>query len=223
MDVNNPARFIDHTLLKADATCEQVRQLCEEAVEAGFASVCLAPVYVPLAAELLYGSETLVGTVIGFPLGYQLPAVKAFEAAQAVAAGAQEIDMVINLGAAREGRFEAVADEIRQVVAAAGEAQVKVIIECCYFDTACKRDLVEVVVEAGAAYVKTSTGFGPGGASLEDVRLLCDVAAGRIKVKAAGGIRDWESCRAFIEAGASRIGTSAGTTIVDQWGQLEIL
>jgi deoxyribose-phosphate aldolase len=213
----SPARFIDHTLLKADATGDQIRRLCEEAVECGFAAVCIPPVHVPLAAGLLYGSEVAVATVVGFPLGYAATAVKLFEAREAVAAGAAELDLVIQLGAAREGRLETVEEEIRQVVEAAREARVKVIIECCLFDDSLKTALTERVAAAGAAMVKTATGFGSGGATLADVRLLAAAAAGRIGVKAAGGIRDWASCRAMLTAGATRIGTSAGVAIVDQW------
>jgi deoxyribose-phosphate aldolase len=186
-------------------------------VEYGFASVCIPPVYVPLAAELLYGSEVAVGTVIGLPLGYSLSAVKVFETAEAVAAGAAEIDMVIPVGNALDGEFAAVEEEIRQVVRAAGMARVKVILECCFLDAARKIALTEAVVRAGAAYVKTSTGFGPGGATIADVELLARIAAGRIGVKAAGGIRDWITCRALLAAGATRIGSSGGVAIVEEW------
>ena len=213
----NPAPLIDHTLLKPDTRADQVRRLCEEAVEYGFASVCLPPIFVPLAADLLYGSEVAVGTVIGFPLGYTLPAVKVCETAEAVAAGATEVDMVIPVGNALDGELASVEEEIRQVVRAAGTARVKVILECCFLDTARKIALTEAVVRAGAAYVKTSTGFGPGAATIADVELLARIAAGRIGVKAAGGIRDWITCRALLAAGATRIGSSGGVAIVDQW------
>ena len=210
----NPAPLIDHTLLKPDTRADQVRRLCEEAVEYGFASVCIPPIYVPLAAELLYGSEVAVGTVIGFPLGYTLPAVKVCETAEAVAAGATEVDMVIPVGNALDGELASVEEEIRQVVRAAGTARVKVILECCFLDTARKIALTEAVVRAGAAYVKTSTGFGPGGATIADVELLARIAAGRIGVKAAGGIRTLVDALAMIEAGATRIGTSSGVAIL---------
>lgn len=213
----SPASLIDHTLLQPVTTAGQIHRLCEEAVEYGFAAVCIPPCYVPLATERLYGSEVAVGTVVGFPLGY-LPVVqKAAEAAAAVAAGATEIDMVIHLGAVFEGRLEAVAEEVRRVVAAARGAEVKVIIECCYLDDGQKRSLVECVINGGAEFVKTSTGFASGGATLADVRLLAAAAAGRIRVKAAGGIRDWAGCRAMLAAGAARIGTSAGIAIVEGW------
>jgi len=215
----SPARYIDHTLLKADATGDQIRRLCEEAVEFGFASVCIPPVYVPLAASRLYGSEVAIGTVVGFPLGYSTLAAKTRETLEAVAAGAGEIDMVIHLGAAIEGNLEAIETEIREVVKAGRSAAVKIIIECCLLDDSLKKALVERVVAGGAAYVKTSTGFGSGGATVADVRLLAAAAAGRIGVKAAGGIRDWSVCRSMLEAGATRIGSSSGIAIVEQWRQ----
>ncbi|BCA80279.1 deoxyribose-phosphate aldolase [Desulfuromonas sp. AOP6] len=217
MHFENPAALIDHTLLKADARSDQVRQLCEEAVEYGFASVCIPPSYVAVAADILYGSEVAVGTVVGFPLGYANSLVKAFEAQDAVRKGAAEIDMVIHVGTALEGRHDEVLNDIRQVVTAADGARVKVILECCYLADTLKTDLARLVVEGGAAYVKTSTGFGPGGATEADVALLAGVVAGRIGVKAAGGIRNWETCHRMLVAGATRIGTSGGVAIVDQW------
>ena len=218
--MDSPAEFIDHTLLKADATNLEVAALCEEAVEYGFASVCVPPVFVAQASRLLYGSEVAVCSVVGFPLGSQTTEVKVFETHQAIASGADEIDMVIHLGAARVSDYAAVGDEIRKVIAASDNGLVKVIIECCLFDTAVKTKLVEVVVASGADYVKTSTGFADAGATLQDVRLLCRVAAGRIEVKAAGGIRDWQACESMLAAGASRIGTSAGVAIMQQWRNL---
>lgn len=215
--MDSPAKLIDHTLLKADATPHDIAALCEEAVEYGFATVCVPPVFVAQASQLLYGSEVAVCTVVGFPLGYQTPEVKAFEAHQAIASGADEIDMVVHLGAVRVSDYAAVGDEIRKVVAASDNGLVKVIIECCLFETAVKTRLVEVVVASGADYVKTSTGFADAGATLEDIRLLSRVAAGRIKVKAAGGIRDWLTCKSMLDAGAGRIGTSAGVAIMQQW------
>jgi deoxyribose-phosphate aldolase len=210
------ARAIDHTLLSPLTADKQIERLCAEAVQWGFASVCVPPRFVSLADQCLTGSAVAVGTVIGFPLGYATTAAKVFETGEAVAAGAREIDMVIALGAALAGRLKEVEDEIRQVVATAGPATVKVIIECCYLDRQLKRILTGMTADAGAGYVKTSTGFGSGGAVLEDVGLLFAAARGRIGVKAAGGIRDLETCRAFLSAGASRIGTSAGVAIMRQ-------
>lgn len=215
--MNNPAPFIDHTLLKSTATAEAIDQLCEEAVEFGFAAVCIPPVHVRRAAERLYGSEVNVATVVGFPLGYEPTSVKRFQVQAALSAGATEIDMVINLGAAETGDFDMVEKDISAVVAAAEAAPVKVIIECCLFDNNSKKALAESVVRAGAEYVKTSTGFAAGGATVADVRLLAETVSGTAKIKAAGGIRDWATCREMISAGADRIGTSAGVEIARQW------
>lgn len=213
--------FIDHTLLRADATTAEILGLCEEAVEYGFAAVCIPPVFVPTAAQRLYGSGVATATVVGFPFGYATTATKVGETREAVAAGAGEIDLVIQLGAARAGELDLVEAEIRQVVAAARPAPVKVIIECCLFDDARKRELTERVAAGGAAMVKTSTGFAGGGATQADVALLAAVAAGRIGVKAAGGIRDWSACRTLLAAGATRIGTSSGVRIVEEWRSQE--
>jgi len=216
--MNNPAPLIDHTLLKPDLLEAQVEALCEEAVEYGFASVCLPPVFVPRAAELLYGSEIKTCSVVGFPCGYNSVQQKIAETTELVAQGAQEIDMVIHLGRLLEGKLPQVEEEIAQVVlATANSAIVKVIIECCYLNAVQMRQATELVVQGGAAFVKTSTGFGPSGAIVEDVRLLAQTAAGRIGVKAAGGIRDLQSCSALLAAGATRIGSSSGVAIVNQW------
>lgn len=217
--VLDPASLIDHTLLRPDATSEQIICLCEEAVEYGFAAVCIPPVYVPLAVHRLYGSEVKVATVAGFPLGYQQPSVKAFAAARSVAEGAAEVDMVIHPGAALEGKLQAIEEEIREVVRSADGAIVKVILECCYLTEPLKIALVERAVAGGAAFVKTSTGFGPAGATEADVRLLHTAAAGRLDIKAAGGIRDLAFCQRLLAAGATRIGTSAGPHIINQWRQ----
>lgn len=215
----SPASSIDHTLLKADATREQIAQLCEEAVEYGFASVCVPPRFVALAAGKLYGSGVAAGTVIGFPLGHETTAVKVFQTRAAVCAGAGELDLVIPLGAVREGLFDEVAEDVRAVVAAAEGVPVKAILECCLFQPSVQQQLVEAAILGGAAFVKTSTGFAAAGATVADVRTLVAAAAGRIRVKAAGGIRDWPLCRELLAAGAERIGTSAGPVILDQWRQ----
>lgn len=213
----HPARFIDHTLLAPTATGAGVTALCEEAVEHAFAAVCIPPRYVSLAAECLYGSEVGVATVVGFPCGYNCLRQKVQETVELVAAGATEIDMVVTLAHLLEGRFDLLEEEIAQVVIAAQQAPVKVIIECCYLDRAQKIAATQAAVAAGAAFVKTSTGFGPSGATLEDVQLLVDAAAGQIAVKAAGGIRSWQACEKFLAAGAERIGTSSGVAILQQW------
>lgn len=215
--MNSPAKYIDHTLLRADATAVDIARLCEEAVESGFASVCIPPCHVAQASKLLYGSEVAVGTVIGFPLGNQTTETKVFETRQAIDLGADEVDMVVRLGAATLADFDIVSEDIRRVVAVAEGHVVKVIIECCLFDAGVKRILTEIVAVSGADYVKTSTGFAASGATVEDVSLLAQVASARIKVKAAGGIRDWPTCQAMLAAGASRIGTSAGVAILQQW------
>lgn len=215
--MNSPATYIDHTLLKADASEEAIARLCEEAVEYSFASVCVPPVYVGQAYSQLYGSGVAVGTVTGFPLGYQTTEMKAFEARQAVELGADEVDMVIRIGAALSGDFDLVTEDIRQVVAAAGSATVKVIIECCLLDDLTKQRLAEIVAESGAGYVKTSTGFSTSGATVEDVALLTQTVSGRVLVKAAGGIRDLKTFQSMVEAGARRIGTSSGVAIMQQW------
>jgi len=213
----SPAPSIDHTLLKAEASEREILQLCEEAVEYGFASVCVPPVHVAAACKQLYGSDVAVGTVIGFPLGYQTTETKAFETRQAVENGADEIDMVIQIGAANCGDFSVVEEDVRQVIVASGEALVKVIIECCLFDAPVKRRLAKIVAASGADYVKTSTGFSHSGATTNDVVLLKDSVAGQVRVKAAGGVRDLATCRAMIKAGADRVGTSAGVVIMQQW------
>jgi len=217
----NPAACIDHTLLKAETTERQIQKLCEEAVEYGFAAVCVPPCHVRFSATTLYGTGVAVASVAGFPLGYAETASKQHEAAQAVNAGAREIDMVINQGWAATGDFARVEEEIRAVVRAVSGTCVKVIIECCNLGREAKSRLVEVVVAAGARYVKTSTGFAASGATVEDVRLLAAVADGRVGVKAAGGIRSLEDCRAMLAAGATRIGSSSGVAIVEQWLRTE--
>jgi deoxyribose-phosphate aldolase len=210
------AALIDHTLLTPTVTSQQIIDLCEEAVEYGFASVCVPPLYVPLAAQRLYGSTVKVGSVVGFPCGYHGLRQKVQETADLVAVGAEEIDMVIALSHLLENRLDLLEAEIAQVVIAAQQASVKVIIECCYLDTAQKIAATQAVSKAGAAFVKTSTGFAPSGAVIEDVQLLAQAAGGTIGVKAAGGIRTLSACSAMIAAGATRIGTSSGVHIVGE-------
>lgn len=207
-------QYIDHTILKPDATIDMIKNLCEEARQYQFASVCVNPCYVDLAAHLLAGSGVKVATVIGFPLGATLSAVKAFEAREAVLRKADELDMVMNIGAAKLGLWEAVADDIQQVVAAAGDSKVKVIIETGLLTDDEKRLACQAVLTGGAAYVKTSTGFGPGGATAADIQLFKAVVGNQIGIKASGGIRTREQAEAMIAAGATRLGTSAGVTIV---------
>ncbi|HHW56043.1 MAG: deoxyribose-phosphate aldolase [bacterium] len=208
------AKYIDHTNLKATATRADIETLCAEARQYGFRAVCVNPSQVVNAVEFLAGSEVRVATVIGFPLGATTSLTKAREAEEAVAAGAAELDMVINIGALKEGRLDLVRDDIKAVVRAARGALVKVILETCYLTDEEKVLACRAAAEAGANFVKTSTGFGPGGATLEDVRLLRANIPPTMEVKASGGIRDIEAARAFIAAGATRLGTSAGVAIV---------
>lgn len=208
-------KYIDHTILKANATKADVEKLCAEAREYDFASVCINTCFVPLAAELLAGSEVKVCCVVGFPLGAMSTEAKVFETKWAVEHGAQEVDMVINVGAMIAGDEKAVLEDIQAVVDAAHpKAIVKVILENCLLTDAQKIRACELCVQAGAEFVKTSTGFSTGGATVEDVALMKKAVAGKAKVKAAGGIRTKEDALAMIEAGADRIGASAGIAIV---------
>jgi deoxyribose-phosphate aldolase len=211
------AATIDHTLLKPIATSEQVRELCAEAKANKFASVCVNPVWVPLVAKELSGSGVAVCTVIGFPLGANASETKAEEARLAVKQGAQEVDMVINVGALKSGDLRTVEEDIRSVVkAAAPKAIVKVIIETCFLSDEEKRIACELSVKAGANFVKTSTGFGTGGATAEDVRLMRKTVGAACKVKASGGIRSYHDAILMLEAGADRLGTSSGVAIVSE-------
>ncbi|MCP2013706.1 deoxyribose-phosphate aldolase [Deinococcus sp. HSC-46F16] len=212
------APYIDHTLLKATATPDDIRKLCAEAREHSFAAVCVNPVYVPLAAAELAGSGVKVATVCGFPLGAVLPGQKAVEARLSAEAGADEVDMVIHIGAALAGDWQAVEEDVRAVRKAIPDRVLKVIIETCYLNEAQKRGATEAAVAGGADFVKTSTGFGTGGATVEDVRLMAEVIAGRAEIKAAGGVRTPDDARAMIEAGATRLGTSGGVGLVSGGG-----
>lgn len=206
--------LIDHTVLGADADKLAVHRICTEAREYGFASVCVNPVWVPLAAELLADSQVKVCTVIGFPLGATFSEIKAVEAQKVVDSGASEVDMVINIGALKSQDYAAVYDDMRAVVdAVAGKALVKVIIETAVLTDAEKIAACIIAGAAGADYVKTSTGFAKGGATVEDVTLMRAVVGSSMGVKASGGIRDFVSAVAMVKAGASRIGTSAGVVI----------
>lgn len=209
------SKYIDHTILKATATREDILKLCSEANQYHFASVCVNPAYVALAHQLLSGTGVMVCTVIGFPLGANTSSVKAFETTQAIADGADEVDMVINLGRAKAHDWDGVYEDIRAVVQAASGVLVKVIIETCYLTDEEKVKACQMAVKAGADFVKTSTGFGTGGATVEDVRLMKQTVGDACKVKASGGIRDKEAFEAMIAAGADRIGCSAGVKIME--------
>lgn len=216
------AKLIDHTLLKPEATREDIRKLCVEALKYGFASVCVNPWNVSQAAELLQGSDVRVCTVVGFPLGATLPQVKVFEAEEAIKLGAQEIDMVINVGALKSGQIEAVEADIRGVADAShrGGGICKVILETSLLTTEEKVRGSLAAKNAGADFVKTSTGFSTGGATAEDVRLMRAVVGGEVGVKASGGVRSLEDLRKMVEAGATRIGASASVKILEQAGAL---
>ena len=210
----NIAKMIDHTVLKAFSTREDVIKVCKEAKEYGFFSVCIIPTHIELANKELEGSAVKVCTVIGFPLGANTSEVKAFETKDAIAKGAHEVDMVINIGALKDKDYDLVYKDIKAVVDAANkEALVKVIIETCYLTDEEKKIACELSVKAGADYVKTSTGFGTGGSTPEDIKLMRDVVGPNIGVKASGGVRTTEDAIKVIDAGASRIGASASISI----------
>lgn len=211
------AKYIDHTNLKPEATRSDIAALCAEAKEYGFASVCVNPCHVAFAARLLAGTDVAVCCVIGFPLGASTTAVKAYEAIDAVHKGATEIDMVINVGWAREGRWGEVQAEIAAVVAAIrGRAKLKVILETCLLTDEQKVEACRAAVKAGADFVKTSTGFSKAGATVEDVALMRQTVGPDVGVKAAGGVRTYADAIAMIEAGASRIGASAGVALLEE-------
>lgn len=207
-------KLIDHTLLKQDASPEQIVKLCEEAKQFDFMSVCVNPAYVPLAAECLKGSSVKVCTVIGFPLGMNLTRTKVDEAKLCIAQGAEEIDMVINVGMLKAGHDDYVREEIKLLKEVAGKLVLKVIIETCLLTDEEKVRACRLAKEAGADFVKTSTGFSTGGATAHDVKLMRETVGPDMGVKASGGVRTHEDLLAMVEAGASRIGTSNGTKII---------
>lgn len=217
--------MIDHAVLAPDSTEADVLQACELATELGVATVCVHPRWVGSAREVLRGTSVITGTVVGFPLGASTTETKAFETRDAVSNGADELDMVLAITALKSGDTDAVRSDIAAVVGSAFAADleepvIKVILETCYLTDEEKRIAVELAVEAGADFVKTSTGLGPYGATVEDVRLLRELAPDRVGVKAAGGIRSAEDCAAMIEAGANRIGTSSTRAIAEELGLL---
>jgi deoxyribose-phosphate aldolase len=213
---NLPA-LIDHTVLRPDATKADVLRLCREARDCGFTVIFVPPCYVDEAVEAVAGTTIRVGIPIGFPLGGHSTKTKVAEAIEAVAHGAQVLDMVMNVSRLKSGAHDSVRADIAEVVNATPGVEHKVILETCYLTQEEKRTACHLVIEAGADYVKTSTGFGPAGATVEDVSLLKDTVAGRARVKASGGIRDWKTTLAMLEAGADRIGTSASLKIFDEW------
>lgn len=211
----NLAKYIDHTVLKPDTTKDAVLKVCREARDNGFFSVCVNPYYVPLVKSELNGSDVKVCSVIGFPLGASTSVIKALEAKKAIEDGADEIDMVINVAALKDGEPDIVESDIRAVAeACSGKALLKVIIETCLLTDAEKVTACQLSVKAGADYVKTSTGFSTGGATVADIALMRRTVGPDIGVKASGGVRDRETALALVEAGASRIGASASVAIV---------
>lgn len=209
------AKYMDHTVLKPDTVRATLVRFCDEALKYGFASVCVNPANVKLVAERLKGSPVKTCSVVGFPLGASLSEVKAFETAKAVEDGADEIDMVVNVGALKDGDLALVEKDIASVVRAAAGRPVKVIIETCLLTDAEKVAVCQIAEKAGAAFVKTSTGFGSGGATVEDVRLIRKTVGPGVQVKASTGVNNRRLCDGFIEAGATRMGTSKGMKIVD--------
>lgn len=210
----NIANKIDHTMLKADATADTIRRYCTEAKEYHFASVCVNSCHVPLVAAELAGTDVKTCCVVGFPLGAMLTSAKAFEASESVKAGAQEVDMVINIGAVKDRNWDLVRSDIKAVVEASKPAIVKVIIETCLLTEEEKIKACELSEEAGAAFVKTSTGFSTGGATADDIRLMKQTVGDRLEVKASGGIRTPEFANELIEAGADRIGAGNGIMLL---------
>ncbi len=213
--MNDIASMIDHTILKADAKREDIEKLCSEAIEYNFKAVCVNPYYVKLSRELLKDRDVKIATVIGFPLGASTTETKRFETEDAIKNGANEIDMVINIGALKNKDYEIVKHDIQEVVnAAQGKAKVKVIIETALLTEEEKIRACELSMEAKADFVKTSTGFSSGGASVEDVKLMKSVVGNNLEIKASGGVRDIETAKAMIESGATRLGTSSGIKLV---------
>ncbi|WP_028987209.1 deoxyribose-phosphate aldolase [Thermicanus aegyptius] len=215
MEAQELSRYIDHTLLKPEADRDSIVKLCREAKEYGFASVCVNPMWVPLCKDELEGSDVKVCTVIGFPLGANTTETKVYETLKAIKDGASEVDMVIRLGSVKSGDWKSVEEDIHAVVEAAKPtALVKVILETGYLTREEKVKACRVSEKAGADFVKTSTGFGKGGATLEDIRLMRETVGKQMGVKASGGIRDYDTAIRMIEAGATRIGASSGVQIV---------
>ena len=213
----NVPDIIDHTVLRPDATKMDILRLCQEAKKFRFTVIFVPPCYVDDAVAAVAGTAILVGIPIGFPLGGHTTKTKVAEAVEAVARGARILDMVMNVSRLKSGNREYVRKDITEVVNATPGVEHKVILETCYLTPQEKRTACQLVVEAGADYVKTSTGFGAAGATVEDVRLMKEAVAGRAKVKASGGIRDWKTTLAMLDAGADRIGTSASLAIMAEW------
>lgn len=217
IEIHSPkeiAPYIDHTLLKPDATTDDIRKICEEAKSFGFCGVCISPRFVELAVSCLLGSRVIPITVVGFPSGATTTKTKVFETTAAIKAGAREIDMVIPIGALKEKAFDYLKKEIREIATACDRAPLKVIIETALLTNEEKKWITEISFESGAKYIKTSTGFNGGGATVEDVKFIREIVGKKMYIKASGGIRTYEQAKALIEAGANRLGMSAGVQIV---------
>jgi deoxyribose-phosphate aldolase len=210
----NLEKYIDHTLLKPTATFNEIEKLCQEAIDYQFFSVCVNSGYVPFAKQILKNTDVKVCSVVGFPLGAMSPLAKIYETSQALKDGADEIDMVMNVGYFKTGQIAKVLDEITQIKRETDKKILKVILETCFLTDEQKKLACQVCVDAGADFVKTSTGFGSGGATPQDVILMRDIVAGKAKVKASGGIRDQKTALEYIALGVERIGTSNGIAIV---------
>ena len=211
------AKTIDHTYLRPEGKAETISKICHEAKEFGFAAVAIAPYYIPLAARELEGSGIELSAAIGFPLGYTTPKTKAFEAREALENGATEIDMVANISALKSGFWPEVEKDIRAVAETCGNAILKVILETCYLEEKEKKELIQLCLEIeGVDFLKTSTGFGPAGATIEDIKLFKKMAGASLGIKASGGIKTLEECQAMLKAGATRIGTSSGVKIMQE-------
>lgn len=213
MNTSEILSHVDHTLLKAFATWEDIQKLCEEAMEYHTASVCVPPSYIKRIHDT-YGEKINICTVVGFPLGYSTTKAKVEETVQAIEDGASEVDMVINIADVKNGDFDKVTEEIRSLKQAAGDKILKVIIETCYLTEEEKIAMCKAVTEAGADYIKTSTGFGTGGATMEDILLFKKFIGPHVKMKAAGGVKSVEDMEAFLEAGCDRIGTSSAISLI---------
>lgn len=213
MDIKEILKHVDHTLLLQGATWEEIKQICDDAMKYGTASVCIAPSYVKQAAEYM-GDKMAVCTVIGFPNGYMTTAAKAFETKDALENGASEIDMVINIGWLKDKKYDLIENEIRSLKEICGDKILKVIIETCFLTDEEKIKMCEIVTNAGADYIKTSTGFGGAGATFEDIKLFSEHIEPNVKMKAAGGISSIEDAEKFLELGAERLGTSRIIKIV---------
>ena len=215
METKEILSYVDHTQLKAFATWQDIKKLCEEAIAYKTASVCIPPCYVKKVHDE-YGEQLNICTVIGFPLGYSVTSAKVEETKVAVAEGAKEIDMVINISDVKNGDYRKVEEEIRAVKAAAGNHILKVIIETCYLTEEEKIAMCKAVTNAGADFIKTSTGFGTGGATIEDVRLMKEHVGKEVRIKAAGGVRSVEDMEAFLKEGCLRIGTSSAIKLIQE-------